>query len=358
MNKRAIELQFNWIFILIAGAIILAFFFSVVEKQKALSETKLSVTLASQMDAVFSGAVENKGSTQPLVTPSPGIAFSCSDACNCIYKIGNTPTDLDDKLLFAPALIKGQRSIAWAIEWKYPFRIANFLMLTNPGIKYYIVYDSSNQLSAQLFQKINKALPTEINRETFSSPSSAYDVKPEGYAHTRFVFIGTPEPNLRNLNYDFSTEDVSALWVDEDMGKLVFYEKTSPQELEFNQYPSLVAGESTLYGAIFAADHTMYNCVMMQAFERFSAVASVHAGRTKALKDEMESQGRVECSGIYAAIIPELETVAQKAGLLGSSFPGGETPEESGALGIIIGSQSGLQLQNRNIIQQSCPELY
>ena len=38
MNRKGFELQFNWIFVLIAGALILAFFFTIAQKQRNLSQ--------------------------------------------------------------------------------------------------------------------------------------------------------------------------------------------------------------------------------------------------------------------------------------------------------------------------------
>ncbi|MEM4246719.1 MAG: hypothetical protein QXR48_00515 [Candidatus Woesearchaeota archaeon] len=355
MNKRAIELQFNWIFILIAGALIIAFFFSVVQKQRALSEEKLSITLASQMDAVFSGAIESKGTGQPLATPKPGIAFYCSEVCDCFYKIGKKSASLDDKILFAPSMLKEQDARALALEWKFPFRVANFLLLTNPGIKYYFVYDSGNQLSAQLYQKIRKALkPEDINAETVSSPDAVYGVAPQGYMHTRFVFIGTGQPSLDRLHPDFADEDVSGVWISENADKVVFFEKSDPDELYFNQYQSLLAGDVAMLASVYAADHLMYDCMLRQAFGRLGIIAQVHSRRAKMLQSEMESlaEPRLECSGAYAVIIPELEDVAQKSELLGRGFPDEE------ALRNIAGAQSKLQQHNQNLILQSCPELY
>ncbi len=360
MNRRGIELQFNWIFVLIAGAIILAFFFSVVQKQRALSEDKLSLTLSAQMDAVFAGAIESKGTTQAsLVTPRQGIAFSCSSGCGaCKYYIGKASTDFGDKLLFAPALIKGQNSIASAMEWKFPFRIANFLLLTSPAIKYFLIYDSSSPLSVQIFQRVSKMLPKEINQQTFPSVSAAYQVAPEGYEHTRFVFLGTSEPDLGRLNPQFMEEDVSGVWIDQDFSKIIFYEKSEEGSLDFNSYPSLLAGDATAAAAVFAADHDLYNCVMRKAFYRLSIVAGVHAARAKALKAIMEAEDRIGCSSAYAAVSRELEDAALKATILGRSFPEGEAPEEAEALRNLVSAQSRLQQQNKDLLQSSCPELY
>lgn len=350
MNKRAIELQFHWIFILIAGALILAFFFSVVQKQRVLSEEKLAITLASQMDAIFAGAIESKGTTQSLATPQPGIAFSCTQVCECNFVIGGKATEFRDKILFAPSLIAGQDAIAWAIDWKMPFRVANFLLLTNPEVKYYLVYDSANPRSAQLHDKAKKALPKELNAESLPSPERMFAVSPEGDLLTRFVFFGTVKPDLRQLNAEFADEDVSGVWVDDDASRVVFYEKADVAELDFNEFPSALAGDATLYGAIFAADRRMYECMAKRGFEKLAIVADVQAKRAAALQSSLN---RPECPYIAQT----LDNVARAAATL-SAVPSLDTEDAAGALQTVLQAQSELKRQNDNLILQSCPELY
>jgi hypothetical protein len=360
MNRRGIELQFNWIFILIAGAVILAFFFSVVQKQRSLSEQKLSITLASQMDAIYSGAIESKGTTQPLATPRPGLAFSCSEACECNYYIGNRATEFRDKLLFAPAVIRGEDGIAWSVEWKLPFRIANFLLLTSPRVKYYLVYEQGDAQSEQAHARVIKQFPREINAETLRSASDVYNrIVPQGYDHTRFIFIGTDDaPRLESLNRDFDGESVSAVWLRPRSGQseeVVFYEKADPDELDFNAYSLLLAGDASIYAAMFAADHSMYGCVMKRAFGKLATVARVHAKRADELQIELLAQGRPECP----YILQNLQNVADAAGIISAAARlSPEDPDAPIALSNILSEQGTLQQQNNNLILQSCPELY
>ncbi len=355
MSKRGIELQFHWIFILIAGALILAFFFNVVQKQQVLSEQKLAITLASQMDAIYTGAIESKGTVQPLATPRPGIAFSCSDACECNYRIGSKATEFRDKLVFAPAFLKDQDTLAWAAEWKLPFRIANFLMLSSPNIKYNIMYDVGNQRSAQAYKRFIKTLPKEVNQETFSSMGVMGQFTPQGNAHTRFVFIGIAPQSTSTLglSQEFEHEDVSGIYIDPDYRTVVFYEK-EPDELSFNAYPSILAGEATAQAAMTAADHLLYDCVMKRAFERLSVIAQVQRSRAQAIQAEMDLLGRVECT----YVVQDLEGIATAAGALAHSpdFRLQELTESN--LGIILGAQGELERQNTNLFRQSCPELY
>ena len=352
MDRKAIEMEFHWIFVLIAGAVILTFFFSLVQKQQDLSERKLSVTLAAQMDAIFTGAIESKGTTQTLVTPQPGIAFSCNNVCECAYTIGEKTTEFSDKLMFAPPLLKGQDAVAWALDWKLPFRIANFLILTNPTIKYYVVYETSESVSERLHARLKKALAAELNVETLGSLSSAYDMTYQGESHTRFIFLGTSEPSLSSLHTTFEEQDVSGVWI-KDERSAVFSDKTDPDELSFREREVLLAGDATAYAAMFSADADMYECMLKRGFGKMAIVAEVNHGRARELKEALID--RPECQ----YILQDIDNVRMNAAILSASKRLNEqVPEVAEAFGTIRVAQGELQRQNDNLLRQSCPELY
>ena len=48
-NKKGFEMQFNWIFVLVAGMVILLFFTMVVVEQKGVSETTAKATVLKSM---------------------------------------------------------------------------------------------------------------------------------------------------------------------------------------------------------------------------------------------------------------------------------------------------------------------
>jgi len=142
MNKKGFELQFHWIFILIAGAIILAFFFAIASKQKDISEQKISITLSNDIEAIASGAGVTRGSVQPVPIPRITIEFSCSDLCDCSYSPGaGVSNPFMDNLIFAPGKIEGNEMLLWTLDWKVPFRVSNFVYVTNNRVKYFFVSD-------------------------------------------------------------------------------------------------------------------------------------------------------------------------------------------------------------------------
>jgi len=340
--KKAIEMQFHWIFVMIAGAIILGFFFTVVQKQRSYAEERISIRLSSDVEAVFSGAIESKGTIQFLPIPLGGISFYCSEVCECNFGIGKKVTGFRDKIMFAPDLLEDYEIVAWALEWKKPFRVANFLYMTNQNIKYYLVYDEDDPASNRLFKTINKALPEDLNLLVIS-PSEVENILPEGWHETKLVFLEVdPYGYTGLLDDEWSKESLSIIQLSPP--QIVFFEKEE-KTLDFTSRSSLLSGEPTYYAALFASDKTMYDCGMQAAFTRLANVGKVLHERTIAL-----DAGSDRC--IYFPEQVEDVVNAAKAAVLGiasgDTFP----------ITQLNSAVETLELQNRNMVKESCPEIF
>lgn len=344
MKKRGLEMQAHWIFILIAGAIILAFFFSVVVKQKALSEQKISIALSSNMGAVFSGAIESKGTAQLLSVPKQGIIFSCSEACECSFWIGGKATQFGDKIIFAPNTVIGQDAVAWSNEWKLPFRAANFLYITNPNVRYYFVYVPGTS-GERLLAGINKSLPPGLNAGFLAGPDVS-SVPYGGFQETRFVFLDVPDSDVRleKLSRDFRKKKVSAVNIRQNT--VTFYEKM-PGELYFTSGVSPFVGEALLFAAVFAADKQMYDCGLQSSFAKLNRVANVIHGRAVQIQKNL-SLSKPEC--VY--VLDDLRVLADLSGRFSVSM------DFLQSIGGITNAANSVERENKNLILLSCPEMY
>src|SRR3989344_3370187 len=81
-KKGQIEVTFNWVYVLIAGAVIILFFVGIAVKQKASSERALSSDVVRIMESIFTSAgVSEK--TKNIIDVSGlseyTLQFSCSD---------------------------------------------------------------------------------------------------------------------------------------------------------------------------------------------------------------------------------------------------------------------------------------
>ncbi|PIZ49746.1 hypothetical protein COY28_06090 [Candidatus Woesearchaeota archaeon CG_4_10_14_0_2_um_filter_57_5] len=79
LGRRAvIEVQFNWIFILIVGGLLMGFFFSIINKQKQAADMRLAQDTLAQIELIVAGARASKnlaGIIEPI--PPLGITLSC-----------------------------------------------------------------------------------------------------------------------------------------------------------------------------------------------------------------------------------------------------------------------------------------
>ena len=352
VNKKGFELQFHWIFVLVAGAVILAFFFSVVQKQRGISEDRLSISLSSDMDAVFSSAVESRGTSQFLPVPSAGISFSCSDVCDCNFWIGKKSTQFKDKIIFAPGFLNEGKAVAWSLDWKMPFRSANFLFLMSPSDKYFLVMDSSDSKSRSLFARLNQSLPRDVLLEVIS-PAEVSGILPSRGLKYRFVFLDVPASSPFGLSSGFGSEDVSVVYVNSVEKTVTFYSKDR-RGLSFSSDSSLFLGDPGIFAAIFAEDKDMFECGMKKAFSRLGVVSEIIRLRASSLESDMLASNRFDC--VYSA--PGMDYLADISGNSLALADSSSFINDRDKFSAIIAAVDGVESLNQNIVHQSCPWIY
>ena len=233
MGKRGmIELHFNWIFVLIAGAVIFVFFINIVNKQRDFSEIKSSGTIITNLDSILIGAQVSTKTVNMIDMPKVDIGFECNR-----FFIGSLPKQIKSNVVFAPGLLKGKNMITWTLDWNTPYRVTNFLYITDPQLRYVVVYYDLTQAIAD---KIFDELPKEINKEIIRinqlngfSNKNNYKVK--------FIFVindvvgdvvDAPDTKALNQLTDMNDKDVTAINVNagtsdviESTGKIGFFQK-------------------------------------------------------------------------------------------------------------------------------------
>lgn len=159
-KKAQISSVFKYIFVLVAGSIILLFFIKfAIQTEKGGQEiikTEILHMLDSSLQA-FSIA-ESSSSLIPN-TPWPKqvhVKFGTKANCGKFMMVGQKFFVPIERVIFGPSEMKARQLQAWTISWRFPFRITNIFYLTNPGSKHYLIYDSSNE---QFLRKISSYPP-------------------------------------------------------------------------------------------------------------------------------------------------------------------------------------------------------
>lgn len=307
MKKGQIETQFNWMFVLIIGAIILAFFFNLVIKHKEIADSKISLNLINDIETIATGAGVSRGTAQTLNKPDVDLEFDCMD-CDCYFQMKNDRKGYEGKIIFSPNYISGRKWIAWTQDWGYPFRVTNILFVTSPQIIYYLIYDSSDGDSKDLKDFVNESLPSSLNVEYVDKTSGIPDtgvsssVIDYNYPQVRLVYLDIDKVDLDgNVFSGFDEEDITAVKLNPDAsdyvsGKVSFYrydEDSSSFEIDKYKFIDDVSDhkgedvsyldEKSLFAAMFSHSFLIYDCNMKTAYKQMSRVGDIFKTRIENL---------------------------------------------------------------------------
>ena len=296
-NKKAqLGAHFHWIFILIAGAIILTFFVSIVIKQKDISEQNIAGKAIGGLDQIFTAAGVTEDTLNKIDIPKIEMEFICSDDYS-EYSIRKTGINrnLQTEIVFSPDLVKGDSILIWTLPWSMPFKVDNFMMITSPEIRYIILYDNNEYKAISIFDD----LPGDINKEIYSILNTNLNfLKPKDNYKIKLIFVTENEILNQKLPDWMDKEDVSAVRIAD--GYVQFYNKKPDLTLNSsyqNDYfylinendKALLFSEDEknpmVYAAIFAENSEMYRCSTRKAYKRLELISNIYAERINYLED-------------------------------------------------------------------------
>ncbi len=332
-RKAQAETQLNWIFILIVGAIILAFFTYIVMKQKTSSEAKFAGKVSQQINTILVGAKVSSGTVQEIPTPELAIRFTCND-----YYIGPASQRLGNRVVFAQENLEGTKLITWTLDWNVPFKVTSFLYMTTPNVRYVIVGNANDRAANELFS----ILPVKMNKELVATQDYPGSVRNEGDKYVRFIFVNSG--TMFNIPVGFDNVEVSGLSIDTERGELQFLVRSvSDSESFTTSGPRHTYTEpEPLYGAVFMDKPEEYACLMKRAYTRLGMVTKVYAEKLNMIAPIYSG---TSCEGYYGnngdlkAIVDAVKSYPPSYGAIGTS-------------------RSNLFETNTRLQLQSCPLIY
>lgn len=332
MNKKAFEMQFNWIFVLVAGAAILLFFTAVVVKQKSVSETSTKATVLKSIEAIITGASVSTDTTNIIGIPNSNIEVGCGRV-----SVGAVSKQFQSLILYAPSVIKGDKLITQTLAFNAPYRATNLLFVTSPQLRYTLIGNNN------LAKEINKSLPSELKKEFYMAKP---EVKNSNNYKVRLVLFDDMIDFPKELA-KMPDSDVTAVKVTGgiEKGGIEFYQKDGNSWLFKGR--SAYFGKSSLIGAVYADALETYECNMQSAFYRLNIVTKIYAERAKKLLQAGLSKREVECNQFYNNAITQLNQISSAS----SSFN-----EEN--VNTIMESSKSLANENKNAQLYSCALIY
>ena len=296
INKKAFEIQFNWIFVLVAGATILIFFTFVLVKQKGVAETSTKSTVLKSIEAIVTGAGIGTDTTNIITVIDSDIEIGCNR-----ISVGGVSKQYQSLILFAPDLIKGDRIVTQTLDFSVPYRATNLLYITSQQVRYIIIGDDN------LAKDMNKTMPSSLKKE-FYKEIPTIDNK-NNYKVRLLIFDNTDVNgiNLRNLE-KMPDSDVTAIKVsgDNEKGTIEFYQKEGYSWSSKGRANYI--GKSALIGAAYADATDTYECNMQNAFHRLNLVTKIYIDRTKKmLSSNLADKPR--CKDFYNNALTQLNKI-------------------------------------------------
>jgi hypothetical protein len=326
MEKRGvIEIQMHWIFVIIAGALILVFFIGLAVRQRGIARTELIFDIENDLNLLIQVGKAAEGSVSEIDMPELEINFGCRD-----YWIEGQKKSLGAKPVFANDKIISDKLVLWSRAWKMPFKVDTFLYMTSPRVRFVFF-----NIPASLYDD----LPDAISKEKASELANLAD---NGNYKIKFVIFNKKASELGFPAW-LRKYDVTAVSVFTDSRKIQYYSfRGNLPEL---QGETSYLGDESMAGAFFTDNIEDYNCIMDKAMAELNAVSKIYLEKTKLL-DESNV-----CPLFYGDTNTGL--LAELASKSAKSFSRGTVNVQD-----IEGTANSIQAMNYDIEIQSCPPIY
>ena len=303
-------LSFNWIFVLIAGFMILLFFVSIIMKQKTISEQKLNFDVINVMNSILTGSSVSER-TINFVDISGISEFEIFFQCEIDgggfkdifseYGIVDAESriELPIQAIFALKTIQGTEMITWSLPYNIPYKVMDALIVTSTSNKYYVLGGEGSELRKDL-----ENATTGFNIEFISDIS---EVAEAGDAHhIRIIDLtgNSVSGSIPDALLDIDDSKVSAVSLGSSLNNIKFYQKKGSSfqitHTEAESIPIIMTGDQekdpALYGALFSYDDDSYKCSMMKLFKRYQILSEIYQGKTSEMIAAYEgTNGNDEC---------------------------------------------------------------
>jgi len=274
MNRKGITATiFNWIFVIIAGGVILLFFFKLIAVQTQISERESTSKILKDMQSVISARITGTGGDAEFLIPDKEFIFECKEPCNratgCDSFItieGSPPVFTRTQVIFTSKKIRARKLFTFARSWDVPFQVTNFLYITSPGEK--IVFPpncNTNTFCRRIFESI----PKRIRDAEIVVQDTGFV-----YEDAKYITFGTCPIDPSRKEICFKNNQVH------------FFPDFIPHDYFLDE---------SILGAIFSEDSSIYECNMNKAFFQLQNSIQVMEGKRNEMFDFYNSRGDVNC---------------------------------------------------------------
>lgn len=353
-KKGAIEVQFNWIFVLIVGALILVFFINISNAQRKNADQKLAFELLQKVDLIMNGALTIPETGQ--VFDMPKIPFELD--CDRISTLG-VSRQFPERILFGPDTLQGRKLFVWSKDWTVPYKISNFLYITTSDVRYAIItdWDVNNQVDSSNVDKTRRfynSLPDNITKEITNLSA----IKDKNQLKLKLIFLDYSyetfdldqiNSNLPSFIRNMPASQISGVYINaEDAAfpqTVRFIRKLADGDLEFENDQIDVYEDPMIFGSVFAQNREQFLCAYDKSFQKLYYVSDTYKMRESLLSAFYAGSSFVECdTPDQTRAVAQIESLKDAA--LAKDIIG------------IRSSADSITSKNNNALRSSCAAIY
>ncbi|MBI2672058.1 hypothetical protein HYX16_03940 [Candidatus Woesearchaeota archaeon] len=243
MDKKGVEITFNWIFVAVAGAILLMFFIYFAWKQIDLFNTLGINEVVLGVDNEIN-AFSVSGSSNKIVQIPSGVSFkfSCGEV---LYKNAKKDTL---RLIYGDNVLR-DNYVLWTRSWNFPFFIDNLYYTSKDNKNFYVIGNNNFLFNIPGKFKKSEQAPNEAEKSS--------------------VIV-----DFTNSGFEKRFPETKVLAVDKANNIVTFYPENKKEEFY---------GEEMLYGAMFT-NFDDYKCLKEKSLARISIIADLYKKKAELLK--------------------------------------------------------------------------
>ncbi|MBD3319089.1 hypothetical protein GF342_04230 [Candidatus Woesearchaeota archaeon] len=340
--KQGVQSVFTWIFILLAGGLILVFFITVGYRFYDGSIQTASIQVEQNLESALSLALQQDRYSHSILLGRSSVTFFCSNTCDCTFDTGYKGTNFRDNIFFAEPLIDGTLYL-WSLPWLVPFRATNFLTVSSPEYTHYIVTgNAARGLQEELEEKSPKNSTIR-----FITPSEVSTIE-NGATQEKFIFL---KSGIRALHPSFADEEVRAVELQGNTIQFLIKSEDSPGfEQQGQRIPILNDNLAMISAAMFSGHPDMFTCGLQTGYKKLNLVAQVLANKAKSMDGFTKPNGD-NCYYDPSAV-SLLNSISQHANTLSTN------PRDSQSVSSLDQLYTQLEQLNNEREIESCPLIY
>jgi hypothetical protein len=332
-KKAQVQVQFNWIYVSIAGAVILSIFVGIAIRMNQNAKEQIARDAINYFDEIFTSVQASENTENEISLPGLDLEVDTDEVACDYYSIAGTDKSempIDFTPFFSPHIIR-TRILSYALGWDMPFRVNYFIYMTSPEVAYVSVGEN----------KIMSELPEHL---TLESVDDAYDFENENYYKGRLFTTIDPESFNRHNSFN-RHKDVSAIQINEASKSLTFYEYDSGSFEE--QGTTYYLDDTTLIAAIYSESLGSYECNMIKSIERLNRFSTLLKNRASIIKNsDLLSICSSSSYSTAESLLDDMEELTSQNKLDQSTVSG------------LISIRTELESLNKELNKKSCPTIY